>query len=540
MVSLLTKFGEFMNSISKYGKRNMDENLFFKQATLLICSSLEIDIALARCREFIAGFVPADEIYLNIYEPELGGLKYVARADADGGEKLNKVIHLPESLIHAVESGRRLKDYLIINRPETDPMGRILSAEFGLSNASFIALRLRIEGHKLGVIDLFARGRDRFNEEHARILSLLREPFAIAMANALKHQEVVKLKEQLISDNRYLHSELLSKSGDEVVGADQGLAPVMEKVNQVASLKTTVLLFGETGVGKEVIANAIHRLSPRKSHPFIKVNCGAIPENLIDSELFGYEKGAFTGAVKQKRGRFERADRGTIFLDEIGELPSWAQVRLLRVLQTREIERVGGSPPIKLDIRIIAATHRDLQKMVDEGSFRKDLWFRINAFPIRIPPLRHRTMDILPLTEYFIRKKCKEMGIQSPPILAPGAPERLSNHAWPGNVRELENAVERALIQHRNGPLFFSSLGGKSENEEPSIPFENEARAATLDNIIKSHIEEVLKITDGKVNGADGAAAMLGVHPNTLRNRMKKLGILYGRNFNETSVVGER
>ena len=509
----------------------IDENLFFKQATLLICSSLDIEIALARCREFIARYLPADNIYLNIYEPDLGGLKYVARADAHGGEKLNKVIPLPQSLIEAIESGQRLNDYLIINRPEIDPMGKILSAEFGLSNASFIALRLRIEGHKLGVIDLFARGKDRFHPEHARILSLLREPFAIAMANALKHQEVVRLKEQLISDNRYLHGELLSRSGDEVIGADQGLQSVMEKVNQVAPLKTTVLLFGETGVGKEVIANAVHRLSPRKNHPFIKVNCGAIPENLIDSELFGYEKGAFTGAVKQKRGRFERADRGTIFLDEIGELPPWAQIRLLRVLQTQEIERVGGSPPIKLDIRVIAATHRNLHKMVNEGSFRKDLWFRINAFPIQIPALRQRKTDIPLLTEYFIQKKSTELGIPNPPKLAPGAPERLSAHTWPGNVRELENAVERALIQHRKGPLFFNSLAHLNEKKGVSIPIQNETRAATLNEIVKSHIQEVLEITSGKVNGPDGAAALLGVHPNTLRHRMKKLGIRYGKAF---------
>ena len=209
------------------------------------------------------------------------------------------------------------------------------------------------------MIDLFAQGFDRYTAEHARQFALLREPFAIAMANALKHQEVVELKERLISDNRYLKSELLSQSGDEVIGADAGLKEVMRQVGRIAHLKNTILLLGETGTGKEVVANAIHRLSPRANEPFIKVNCGAIPEHLIDSELFGHEKGAFTGAVKQKRGRFERANKGTLFLDEIGELPPWAQVRLLRVLQTQEIERVGGSPPIKLDIRVIAATHRD-------------------------------------------------------------------------------------------------------------------------------------------------------------------------------------
>ena len=513
-----------------------DKNIFFKQATLLICSSLEIETALWRCRNFIAQYLPADEIYLNIYEPSLGGLRYVARADETGGEKLGRCIKLPPNIIQSIESGQRLQDYLILNRPEQDPVGRIIVAELGLQNTSFIALRLRIEGHRLGVIDLFARGKDRFNLDQARLFALLREPFSIAMANALKHQEVIQLKEQLASDNRYLSSELLSKSGDEVVGARAGLKEVMEKVRQVAHLKNTVLVVGETGVGKEVVANAIHRLSPRSSEPFIKVNCGAIPENLIDSELFGHEKGAFTGAVKQKRGRFERAHRGTIFLDEIGELPPWAQVRLLRVLQTQEIERVGGSPPIKLDIRVIAATHRDLQQMVKAGTFREDLWFRINAFPIRIPPLRKRPRDIPLLVDHFMNKKSRELGIHDIPRIAPGAIERLLSHSWPGNIRELENAVERALIQHRQGPLLFNRIMGQPPKEDFSLSLEGKvvAETMTLDELNRTYIEEVLATTDGKVNGRDGAAALLGVHPNTLRNRMKKLGVAFGRQHRQT------
>ncbi len=511
----------------------VDENLFFKQATLLICSSLDIETALWRCREYICDFLPADAIYLNIYEPTLGGLRYVARADALGGEKMDLVIHLPQSLIHDIETGRRLKDHMIINRPELDPMGRIIGEKFDMGESSFIALRLRIEGQRLGVIDFFAKGKDRFNQDHVRLISLLREPFAIAMANALRHQEVIRLKEELASDNRYLSSELISKSGNEVIGADQGLSHVLELVRQVAPMKSTTLILGETGVGKEVIANAIHRLSPRKNHPFIKVNCGAIPENLIDSELFGHEKGAFTGAVKQKRGRFERAHRGTIFLDEIGELPSWAQVRLLRVLQTQEIERVGGSPPIKLDIRVIVATHRNLDRMVAEKKFREDLWFRINAFPILIPPLRERRSDIPLLVNHFLHKKSVEMGIQNRPELMTEDIQRLMDHDWPGNVRELENNVERALIRHRHGPLHFSP-------PSPAIPIEqgpdpgpdsNPETVAGLDEIIKSYIEKTIARTGGQVNGKDGAAAMLGVNPNTLRHRMKKLGIVYGREY---------
>ena len=508
----------------------VDENLFFKQATLLICSSLDIEIALWRCRRFISQYLPADEIYLNIYEPAIGGLRYIARADNIGGHRMERTIKLPGDLIQAIESGQRLHDYLIINRPQDDPMGRIIEAELDLPQTSFIALRLIIEGQRLGVLDLFARGHDRFKDADAKLVTLLREPFAIAMANALKHQEVVELKEKLASDNRYLHSELISQSGDEVVGADAGLKEVMDKVSRIAHLKNTILLMGETGTGKEVIANAIHRLSPRKNEAFIKVNCGAIPENLIDSELFGHEKGAFTGAVAQKRGRFERAHKGTIFLDEIGELPSWAQVRLLRVLQTQEIERVGGSPPIKLDIRVIVATHRDLKRMVAEGKFREDLWFRINAFPIPIPPLRNRVADIPLLTAYFLKKKSREMGIFPPPRVAAGAIESLNGHSWPGNVRELENAVERALIQHRQGPLHFQRLSEEVQPHDIPLAANRERPVmASLADAMRNHIERALRESGGKVNGADGAAALLGIHPNTLRNRMKKLGIDYGR-----------
>jgi transcriptional regulator with GAF, ATPase, and Fis domain len=506
----------------------MDDNLFFKQATLLICSSLEIEIALWRCREFIADYLPADEIYLNVYEPGLGGLRYIARADKHGGIKLEKTIKLPAELIRSIESGHRLKDYLLIGDPDKDPMGRIITREFGFAETSLVALRLIIEEHRLGVMDVFAKGKHRFTEDHVRMIRLLREPFAIAMANALKHQQVVQLKEQLLSDNRYLNRELIARAGDEVIGAAGGLEKVMESVAQVAPLKNTILIVGETGTGKEVIASAIHRRSPRHNEPFIKVNCGAIPENLIDSELFGHEKGAFTGAIEQKRGRFERADKGTIFLDEIGELPPWAQIRLLRVLQTQEIERVGGSPPIRLDIRVIAATHRDLHQMVRAGEFREDLWFRINAFPIRIPPLRQRKMDIPMLVEHFMRKKSQELGIHSLPALAPDAIDRLASHSWPGNVRELENAVERALIKHRQGPLFFHRALEHPE-EDPAIPLSSGPSHLPLDEIIRQHICQALNVTRGKVNGPGGAAVLLGVHPNTLRNRMRKLHIPFGR-----------
>ncbi|MFV0439244.1 MAG: sigma 54-interacting transcriptional regulator [Desulfopila sp.] len=506
----------------------MDNNLFFRKATLLICSSLDVEVALQRSLQFLKEFLPADAIYLNIYEPSAGALRYIAMADRQGGRRIEKSIQLPASIIHAIESGSRLQNYLVINEPGTDPMGQIIPSALGLVDHSFIALRLYIEKHRLGVIDLFARGLNRFSEEHAARLAQLREPFAIAMANALKHQELIDLKERLVSDNRYLVSELLSHSGDEVIGADGGLKTVMTQVHQISQLTNTVLLLGETGTGKEVIANAIHRLSPRRNEPFIKVNCGAIPEDLIDSELFGHEKGAFTGAVSQRRGRFERANNGTIFLDEIGELPPWAQVRLLRVLQTREIERVGGSPPVRLDIRVIVATHRDLQQMVNEGTFRQDLWFRINMFPILIPPLRARPEDIGPLTDHFIARKAQMLGIQPAPTVTGAAMKELRQHPWPGNVRELENVIESSLIQHRHGPLSFFRPPTATIHQPENL-LAPAVRPQPLAEVIRHHIEAVLQRTDGRISGEGGAAELLGIHPNTLRHRMKKLGIDFGR-----------
>ncbi len=262
-----------------------------------------------------------------------------------------------------------------------------------------------------------------------QLIGTINEPFAVALTNSLRYRELQKLRDLLADDNRYLQDELRRMVGEDVIGADFGLKSVMDLVRQVAPLDSPVLLLGETGSGKEVIANAIHKASLRRQAPFIKVNCGAIPPTLMDSELFGHEKGAFTGALSQKRGRIERANTGTLFLDEIGELSLEAQVRLLRVLQEKEIERVGGSGPIAVDIRIIAATHRNLEKMMRIGAFREDLYFRLRVFPIAIPPLRSRMMDLPALVQYFIQKKTREMKRSSGAgtgIRRPGPPDGLS------------------------------------------------------------------------------------------------------------------
>ncbi len=337
-----------------------------------------------------------------------------------------------------------------------------------------------------------------------------------------KKLEEAKIK---IEDNRFLHRELHRLSGDKIIGAEFGLKDVMEKANMASSVESPVLLQGKTGVGKDIIANYIHYSSSRYKESFITVNCGAIPDELIDSELFGHEKGAFTGALSQKRGRFERANKGTIFLDEIGELPLSAQVRLLRVLQNKEIERVGGVKTILLDIRIIAATNRNLETMVKNKQFREDLWFRLNVFPLLIPPLRLRIEDIPALAQHFIKRKTKELKLRDTPHLVSGAIDTLMAYDWPGNVRELENVIERAMILHRGKPLRFDDLGLSPVEPINSTTVAPEDETLELDALVKIHIQRVLKLTGGKIHGPGGAGEVLGMNPDTLRYRMKKLGI---------------
>jgi transcriptional regulator with GAF, ATPase, and Fis domain len=425
---------------------------------------------------------------------------------------------------------------LVTTEPDKTPIGREMLSAHGADDSAVSLILMPVlpdeqmpAGQTLGVLVLATDQRGAYTEEHAELLTTLIAPFGVATANALKHRELSRLKEILADDNRSLHREMQSQVGDEIVGADFGLREVSHKVRQVASTESPVLLTGETGVGKDVIANAIHLGSPRRDGPFIPVNCGAIPDSLMDSELFGHEKGAFTGALSRKRGRFERAHGGTILLDEIGEMPLPAQVRLLRVLQHREIERVGGTERIPVDIRIVAATNKDLPTMARAGRFREDLWFRLNVFPITVPPLRERTGDIPALVHHFIERKAKELKIADRPRLAPGAIDDLLAYPWPGNVRELENLVERAMILHRGEPLRFDDLGAPPPEQTAMASAAGEDENLVLDEVIARHIKRVLGMTGGKIHGPGGAGELLGVNPNTLRNKMKKLGIAFRR-----------
>ena len=505
----------------------IDENDFFRGVTMRICSSLDLEIAMWRCMQFIKDFIPGEEMYLHLYESGLGAMRTIAGATALEGRKMDSITPLPKTVRPQLD-----KDFpsnLAINEPESVPGFQFMLKYYDRPDTSALIRLIEIDGKRLGALVLLAKGKDQFSEEHSRLFSHLNEPFSMALSNTLKHQEILRLKNLLADDNRFLQRELRQLAGEEIVGAEFGLKHVMSLVRHVSSINSPVLLMGETGVGKDVIANAIHYSSPRKDKPFIKVNCGAIPETLLDSELFGHEKGAFTGALALKRGRFERADKGTILLDEVGELHPQAQVRLLRVLQDKEIERIGGTNTIHVDIRIVAATNRNLQEMVKKNLFREDLWFRLNVFPVHIPPLRERKKDIPALVHYFIERKSRDLRMPTPPPLARGDIDRLIDYHWPGNVRELENLIERALILSKGAPLNLNELTKQGAEESTSSPDVYRDNPLELDEVISQHIRRVLEMTNGVVHGKGGAAELLRINPSTLRNRMNRLGIDYGR-----------
>jgi transcriptional regulator with GAF, ATPase, and Fis domain len=330
------------------------------------------------------------------------------------------------------------------------------------------------------------------------------------------HGEISRLKEQLERENIYLRDQIeLEFRHEEIVGRSRGLKEVLLQVEQVASTDSTVLLLGETGTGKELIAHQIHRLSRRNGRPMIKVNCAGLPSTLVESELFGREKGAYTGALSRQTGRFEIADGSTIFLDEIGDLPLELQVKLLRVLQDGEFERLGSSRTIKVDVRVIAATNRDLRQAVKNGTFREDLYYRLNVFPITIPPLRKRRDDILPLVWFFLKDFGRSMGTMVETIPRKTV-EELQSYPWPGNVRELRNVLERAVIRGGGGSLQVDLADSGRDASSESL---------TLDEVQRRHILHVLEQTGWRVRGTKGAAAMLGMKPTTLEGRMVKLGI---------------
>ncbi|MGA8145185.1 MAG: sigma 54-interacting transcriptional regulator [Candidatus Acidiferrales bacterium] len=402
---------------------------------------------------------------------------------------------------------------------------------------SLCVLPLAFQGNCIGTLSLVSRERDRYSNEDVEFSQEVANQVALAVANMRSYQEINELKARLEKENVYLQEEIRTDHNfEEITGNSAALLTVLRKVEQVAPTDSTVLIHGETGTGKELIARAIHDRSVRKSRPLVKVNCSAISAGLVESELFGHVKGAFTGALERHVGRFELADGGTIFLDEIGELPLATQVKLLRVLQEREFEAVGSNRPVRVDVRVIAATNRNLQESIRTGDFRSDLFYRLNVFPIDVPPLRERRSDIPQLAMYFLARFAKKFGkdIRSIPR---ATLDRLSSYSWPGNIRELQNVIERAAILSRTSVLELdpdlipelalshsSAIPEKSsEALQPASPVPS--TPPTLEELDRAHIIAVLNQTRGVVEGPRGAAKILGLHPNTLRHRIQKLGL---------------
>ena len=363
--------------------------------------------------------------------------------------------------------------------------------------------------------------RSAFTPEEVEVLEDVARPVATAVANALAFEEIQTLRSQLEDENVTLREEIAATAAaGGIIGASAGLREVLERVSKVAATDSTVLITGETGTGKELVARAIHAGSRRARRALVKVNCAALPEGLVASELFGHERGAFTGALERRRGRFELAAGGTIFLDEVGELPAPVQVALLRVLQEHEFERVGGSETLRTDARIVAATNRNLEEAVSDGRFRSDLFFRLNVFPIRVPPLRERAEDVPLLAEYWANRYARNVG-KTVRGIETKAMEALCAYSWPGNIRELQNVVERAVILARASALGLSDfeLPARAASERPRPASDRDGGDE------RQRIEAALASSRGRVYGPEGAAEALGVPPSTLESRIRRLGI---------------
>lgn len=516
------------------------DDSFFKSVTSAICSSVDIATSLHRALLLLRQRIPIDLMIIWIYDEAHGGLRKIALASDEGGRNSNELMQLHPStrekllrmdIPHTVIERTGLNPVVmrVVNYPDADPVARSMKKYFMPQDYSSMVMYLDSEGKRIGTLFVRCEGTNRYDAAHARELSQFLEPFTLAAANAVHREEMLRSRSALAGEKQHARETLGTSTGERIIGSEYGLKSVIDMARQVATMNSPVLLRGETGTGKDLIANTIHRLSAFRDGPFIKVNCGAIPESLIDAELFGHEKGAFTGAFFQKRGYFERADKGTIFLDEIGELPAPVQVRLLRVLQFKEIQRVGGSAPIRINIRIIAATHRNLDQMVADKQFREDLWFRLNVFPIFIPPLRQRKEDIPELTSHMVMKKSRELNLPGTPLVASSAIKRLSEYDWPGNVRELENVIERALILRKGNTIGVDALFPGDSPTATIAPRPLTEMGTGIDALLRQHIENTLQHCRGRVQGPGGAADLLKTNPSTLRNLMKRLDILYGR-----------
>jgi formate hydrogenlyase transcriptional activator len=508
---------------------------------------LEINNVLVTTRELpelfrgivatIERVIQMDYTSLALLDPSTGLLKIFA-LDFPGRQQLIKQeVVIPRDASpagHAIATGKPL----LARGEELDrypsEIVRTLRAE-GLQ--TICCIPLINHGHTFGTLNLSSRRIDAFTPPDVELLQQVGSQIAIAVENALAFKEIDALKDKLAEEKLYLEEEIRTEFNfEEIIGDSPLLKQALAQVELVAPATTTALILGETGTGKELIARAIHNLSPRRQRTFVKVNCAAIPSGLLESELFGHERGAFTGAINQKIGRFELADRGTLFLDEVGDLPLELQPKLLRVLQEQEFERLGSNRTQRVDVRVVAATNQDLAKLVAERAFRSDLYYRLNVFPITIPALRERPEDVALLVRYFVQKFSRRLN-KTVEYVPAQAMDALVHYSWPGNVRELENLIERAVILSPGKELRVpvSELKAAISAAEPNTEFASidpgnafalpSTPVTTLEEAERKHILRALRQTEWRIAGPQGAAVLLGMKRTTLQARMRKLAI---------------
>ena len=534
---------------------------FYREATLSMYSSLDMAESMQACYAHLVRHFPIEGISLHQFDPVLKGHKLFFLVTHNGFYHVERFIPFTDTMVEQMLLLRTANKVYNYPTQSAEPVAILHSKTIEdllpFKERAYLVSLLWSGTEPLGHLVFLGSGPSCFTEEHERKQALLVPHFSSAMDNMLHFQSALDFQERLNAQNRDLKEKVRQLRGQSLVGGGSGLKDIMEMINQLAEVETPVLITGETGTGKEVIADAIQRMSPRHAASFIKVNCGAIPESLVDSELFGYVKGAFTGATTHRAGRFEQANGGTLFLDEVGELPLQIQVRLLRVLHNHVVERLGSNVSIPVDVRLIAATNRNLETMLRDGTFREDLYYRLNVFPIRIPPLRERKDDIPALAKHFMEKVCAKLNRPTVPIIRLSSYERLMAYTWPGNVRELENLIERALIlchddeltpeihlpqdpgwylntDNPTGQDVFQKMIANIVAKELDYRFPDTKRQPadmpldfkTLDALVKDHIQAALATCEGRIFGEKGAGKLLGVNPNTLRKKMQKLGIM--------------
>jgi formate hydrogenlyase transcriptional activator len=523
-------------------RKSEERNRSLLQINNAIITNLTQQSLLHSISETLRVVVPFDRCAITLYEPERDAFRFLAVEGDLLSDYFRAGLEDPRSETCA---GWVFDHQRSLLRRDLQKEGEYANERRLVAEGihSMCAFPLIFQGKCIGTLSLVSREKARYSDENAVFLQEVANQIVLAIQNMRSYQEIDTLKARLERENVYLREELRTEHNfEEIVGNSPAVLRALEAVDQVAPTDATVLIYGETGTGKELVARAIHNRSARNGRALVNVNCSAISAGLVESELFGHMKGAFTGALERRIGRFELAHGGTIFLDEIGELSLETQVKLLRVLQEHEFEPVGSSHPLRVDVRVIAATNRSLSEAIKAGLFRQDLFYRLNVFPIELPPLRERRSDIPQLVAFYVSQFSKRLGKNIDGVSRESM-ENLMNYPWPGNIRELQNVIERAVILSKNTIVRLDRdlmlvVATTKGMETPETNTAEQSQAGlkspkpllTLEEVDRNHILAALQHSGGVVDGPNGAAKILSVHPNTLRHRMGKLGIKGSRN----------